>query len=95
MSYYSAVPEHLQFTRSSPANSSRNGGLLLQVCKCSFISTGGYSWYAPCSQDVDELSINSARINVDRNGLQDRIDIFPVNPDGPILIPIAVNSEAS
>jgi 23S rRNA A1618 N6-methylase RlmF len=44
--------------------------------------------------DVDEGSINSAQMNVNRNGLQHRIDILQVETDGPIFASLLMDPNA-
>ncbi|KIM74416.1 hypothetical protein PILCRDRAFT_80092, partial [Piloderma croceum F 1598] len=45
--------------------------------------------------DIDECSINSARLNVNNNDMQHRIDILRVEADGPIFAPLSENSNTS
>ncbi|KAJ7689384.1 hypothetical protein B0H17DRAFT_937225 [Mycena rosella] len=38
--------------------------------------------------DVDKVSLNSARSNVEKNGLLERIQVYETNPEAPIFAPL-------
>ncbi|ETW77709.1 hypothetical protein HETIRDRAFT_478853 [Heterobasidion irregulare TC 32-1] len=45
--------------------------------------------------DVDDISLRCALENVQRNGLSDRTHIMRASPDGPTLVPLAMDSTKS
>ena len=51
---------------------------------------------SPDSLDIDESSVENARLNVQQNSLQrDRINILHVCPDDPIFMPISADPNIS
>ncbi|KAJ7741984.1 S-adenosyl-L-methionine dependent methyltransferase [Mycena maculata] len=44
--------------------------------------------------DVDEFSLQSARSNVEKNGLVERIQVFPTTPEAPIFAPLHGKEDA-
>ena len=48
----------------------------------------------PWDPDIDEISLISARSNIDESGLQHRVKLVPATADGPILLPLYLDPNA-